>query len=52
MVKPIIKQYNDGISIELDGSPYDVEYHNANVQIWRDRDGKIVAIDIVYENDN
>jgi len=47
----MIREYEDGILIEFEGSPYDVEYHDANVQIWRDKNGKIVAIDIVFEND-
>lgn len=52
MILSTIREYNDGILIEFGGSPYDVEYHDANVQIWRDKDGRIVAIDIVYEDDS
>lgn len=52
MITPSIKEYNDGISIDFGGSPYYVEYHDANVQIWRDKDGRIVSIDVVYEDDS
>lgn len=52
MIIPSIKEYNDGILIDFGGSPYYVEYHDANVQVWRDKDGRIVSIDIVYEDDN
>ena len=45
-----VKRYKDGVMIDLGGSPYNVEYHDANVQIWSDKDGKIVAIDIVYDS--
>lgn len=45
----MIKEFKDGVFINLGGSPYEVEYHDANVQIWRDKDGKIVAIDIAYD---
>ncbi|MCY0882738.1 MAG: hypothetical protein OWQ50_02795 [Acidianus infernus] len=47
-----VKQYNDGIFIDFGGSPYYVEHHVASVQIWRDKDGRIVSIDIVYEDDS
>jgi hypothetical protein len=46
-----VKEYEDGVFIDFGGKPYDVEYHDANVQVWRDREGKIVAIDIVYEDE-
>lgn len=49
--KITIEEYNDGIFIKLFGRPYNVEYHDANVQIWRDENGKVVAISIVYEDD-
>ncbi len=45
-----IEEYEDGVFIDFGGKPYDVEYHDAGVQIWRDRAGRIVAIDIVYED--
>jgi len=45
----VIKVYTDGVMIDLNGSPYNVEHHKADVQIWRNSEGKIVAIDIVYE---
>ena len=45
-----IRQYKDGVMIDLGGEPFNVEYHNANVQVWRDKHGNIVAIDITYEN--
>jgi hypothetical protein len=52
MIIPSIKEYNDGILIDFGGFPYYVEYHDANVQVWRDKDGRIVSIDIVYEDGN
>ena len=43
-----IKLYNDGITINLGGSIYNVEHHDADIQIWRDKNGRIVSIDITY----
>ncbi|AZI75883.1 hypothetical protein SBFV3_gp48 [Sulfolobales Beppu filamentous virus 3] len=40
-----------GVFISLSGIPSDVEYHDGMVQIWRDKDGKIVAISITYVDD-
>ncbi|BBG23695.1 hypothetical protein IC006_0985 [Sulfuracidifex tepidarius] len=51
-VVPSIKQYDDGISVDFGGSPYYVEYHEGNVQVWRDEEGRIVSIDVVYEDDD
>ncbi len=44
-----IREYKDGVMIDLGGESFNVEYHNANVQIWRDKYGNVVAIDITYD---
>jgi len=43
-------EYGDGVMVIFSGKEYYTEYHDANVQIWRDENGRIVAIDIVYED--
>ncbi len=50
-IPPKIEEYEDGIIIDFGGSPYDVEYHDAMVQIWRDKRGNIVAIDISFSEE-
>lgn len=44
-------EFDDGVFIDTGSEPHDVEYREAEVQIWRDRDGKIVAIDFTYKED-
>ena len=47
-----VREFDDGIFIRLSsGTPQEVEYHEADVQVWRDKNGRIVAIDIVYTDD-
>lgn len=47
-----IREFEDGIYIDLGGVPTYAESHEANVQIWRDKENKIVAIDIFYEDES
>jgi uncharacterized protein YuzE len=49
-MKADVKQYDDGILIEFEGEPYDVVSREANVEIYYDRKGRIIAIDIVYKD--
>ncbi|EZQ11375.1 MULTISPECIES: hypothetical protein [Acidianus] len=44
-----IREFDDGVYISFGGEPFNAESHDANVQIWRDKDGRIVAIDIFYD---
>ncbi|MEM0174069.1 MAG: hypothetical protein QXV69_08795 [Sulfolobaceae archaeon] len=50
-IPPKIEEYEDGILIDFGGSPYIVEYYDAMVQIWRDRKGNIVALDIIFSKE-
>ncbi len=45
-----IYEFDDGVFVETYNEPYDVEYKEGEIQIWRNKDGKIVAIDVTYRD--
>jgi len=48
-----IKEFDDGVFIDINSeNVFDNEVHEAIVEVYRDRNKKIVAIDITYEDKN
>ncbi len=46
-----VEEYDDGVYVGTGVWPFYAEFREAEVQIFRDKDGKIVAIDLVYKDE-